>query len=674
MVASTSVFGLKDRQRAVFQSILSPSDSDKKVRQWKVLVCDTPAFDALSCLFQPTQLRRHGVTLHALIDNPRGPVPDVPAVYVVAPTPQNIAWLLKDLAPRNQLYHTATVCFTSFVTRPLLMALAAQMSVPAPITRVRDLYADFVSFEQNLFSLNMHNSYVGMKGVNDDATVKNFLDVVVSRLFSVLLTLGVIPIIRAQRGGAAEAVASALDKKLRDSLELFQKSSFSSRALSFRRPLLLMLDRDFDFNAMLHHSWTYQALVHDCLGLKLNKVAVDVSDNNVEKTSKRKTYTMSKESDAFWAENAASPFPKVAEAIEKALTKYRAEVEEINRNAGGRNAAGAGSSSLGTSELAATIATLPELSRRKETIDIHTNIATALLENINKRCLDGFFELESQVMTNAHRPATALSAEEYKIPLVELLKGIQETATGEKRGSGTAADRLRLFLIYYSVFGRQLPEKTMAEFRGMLHHAGAETSVIEYVGGIKGYRHDLMREPVQTSTGSLNTAKLKGIMTSVVNRGYRSFANVAQNAKKLVVEEKRTFAVSRTLELFMSEQARSRHGASANDILDGYLLFDPKVMETSASILQTAAPVTVGNGIGEERPLTSKQKMQRMLFSDAIVFTVGGGNYVEYENCLEVVESLSSAVSPRNVLYGTTELLTSEGFLEQLASVAKGSR
>lgn len=652
---------------------MSTSNSDKKVREWKVLICDAAAQDSLSCLFQPAQLRRHGVTLHTQIDNPRGPVPDVPALYVIAPTPENIAWLLKDLAPRNQLYNTATVCFTSFVTRPLLMALASQMTIPAPITLVKDLYADFVSFEQNLFSLNIRNSYLAMKSAKSDGAVKSFVDVVVSRLLSVLLTLGVIPIIRAQRGGAAEAVASALDKKLRDNLKLFQRSSFASRALSFRRPLLLMLDRDFDFNSMLHHTWTYQALVHDCLGLKLNDVSVDVNDSKLGNSTKRKQYTMNKELDTFWAENAASPFPQVADAIEKALAKYREEVEEINRNAGGRNQS-AKASVFETSGLAATIASLPELSRRKETIDVHTNIATALLENINQRSLDGFFELESQIMTNAHRPTTALSAEDYKIPLVELLKGVQETATGEKRGRGTPEDRLRLFLIYYSVFGRQLPEKTVAEFRGILHNAGVDSSIVEYVGRMKGYRHDLMIAPVPRSTGTINTAKLKGIMTSVVSRGYRSFANVAQNAKNLVVEEKRTFAVSRTLEIFMSEQARSRHGTSANDILEGYLLFDPKVMETAGSMFGASEPALSNGNTDQEMRLTSKQKMQRMVFSDAIVFTVGGGNYVEYENCVEIVESRSSAVSPKNVLYGTTELLKSEEFLAQMASAAKVSR
>jgi len=40
----------------------------------------------------------------------------------------------------------------------------------------------------------------------------------VDGLFSALVTLGVVPIIRAPRGGAAEAVAQGLDTKLRDHL------------------------------------------------------------------------------------------------------------------------------------------------------------------------------------------------------------------------------------------------------------------------------------------------------------------------------------------------------------------------------------------------------------------------------------------------------------------------
>ena len=34
---------------------------------------------------------------------------------------------------------------------------------------------------------------------------------------------------------------------------------------SFSRPLLVILDRNIDLATPLHHTWTYQALVHDVM-------------------------------------------------------------------------------------------------------------------------------------------------------------------------------------------------------------------------------------------------------------------------------------------------------------------------------------------------------------------------------------------------------------------------
>jgi len=41
-------------------------------------------------------------------------------------------------------------------------------------------------------------------------------------------------------------------------------------------PVLVVLDRNVDLIPMLSHSWTYQALVHDVLDMKLNRVTVEV--------------------------------------------------------------------------------------------------------------------------------------------------------------------------------------------------------------------------------------------------------------------------------------------------------------------------------------------------------------------------------------------------------------
>jgi hypothetical protein len=45
--------------------------------------------------------------------------------------------------------------------------------------------------------------------------------------------------------------------------------------------VLVILDRNVDLIPMLSHSWTYQALVHDVLDMKLNRVTVEVSRQNI---------------------------------------------------------------------------------------------------------------------------------------------------------------------------------------------------------------------------------------------------------------------------------------------------------------------------------------------------------------------------------------------------------
>lgn len=40
--------------------------------------------------------------------------------------------------------------------------------------------------------------------------------------------------------------------------------------------MLVILDRNVDLVPMISHSWTYQALVNDVLGMRLNRVSVEV--------------------------------------------------------------------------------------------------------------------------------------------------------------------------------------------------------------------------------------------------------------------------------------------------------------------------------------------------------------------------------------------------------------
>lgn len=93
---------------------------------------------------------------------------------------------------------------------------------------------------------------------------------IVDGLVSALVTLGVVPVIRCPRGGAAEHVASVLEGRLRDLLKgrsnLFSEAAGGAGgggalAATLSRPLLVLFDRNFDLSVMLQHTWSYKPLV-----------------------------------------------------------------------------------------------------------------------------------------------------------------------------------------------------------------------------------------------------------------------------------------------------------------------------------------------------------------------------------------------------------------------------
>ena len=71
-------------------------------------------------------------------------------------------------------------------------------------------------------------------------------------------------------------VASALDQRLRD--HLLSKNNLFSEAgnfvSSFQRPVLCIFDRNFELAVAIQHDFRYQPLVHDVLGLRLNRLNV----------------------------------------------------------------------------------------------------------------------------------------------------------------------------------------------------------------------------------------------------------------------------------------------------------------------------------------------------------------------------------------------------------------
>merc|ERR1719150_505051 len=89
---------------------------------WKVFVYDKYCQDVIAPLLKVGGLRNHGVTLNLSLNTDRQPVADVPAVYFVEPTKENVDMIKKDL--EKGLYESCYINFASCVPRPLLEELA----------------------------------------------------------------------------------------------------------------------------------------------------------------------------------------------------------------------------------------------------------------------------------------------------------------------------------------------------------------------------------------------------------------------------------------------------------------------------------------------------------------------------------------------------------------------
>ncbi|KAI1812476.1 sec1 protein [Poronia punctata] len=648
---------------------------------WKVLVFDDLGRDVISSVLRVSDLRSMGVTMHMHVSASRHPIPDVPVIYLVEPSSKTLESITSDL--QKGLYSPAYINFLSSIPRPLLEDFAAQTATAGTADHIAQLYDQYLNFivaEPDLFSLGMekeHTYWALNSAKTKDEELDHVVDRTVSGLFSVIVTMGVIPIIRCPKGAAAEMIAVKLDRKLRDHVvnskdNLFNARPASSAGTPAPRPVLVILDRNVDLNPMLSHSWTYQSLVHDVLNMKLNRITIEtpIDEENPAKGVTKKAYDLTA-SDFFWEKNAALPFPQVAEDIDAELSRYKEDAAEITKKTGASSIEDLqNDTSASAQHLKAAITLLPELRERKAVLDMHMNILAALLSGIKNRQLDNYFQTEENVM------------KQTKSQILEIIKD-------DSKGTDSL-DKLRLFIIWFLSTEQEVSRADWTQLEEALVAAGVDNQCLPYIRQVRATTKmtqlTTINNPSQATSQS-GTSDLFGRFSSISTRltdrlketGVGVPTNLASNFDSLIggiknfLPANRDLTVTKIVESIMDPQAAS---SSAISKTENYLYFDPRSANARGtmpppSAVRAGAASTPGSlpgasSLGVQVPGTGASFGQRRQgYTDAIVFTVGGGSMDEYGNLQEWVRRTSEGRAKKRVVYGSTELLNARQFIKE---------
>jgi len=424
-------------------------------------------------------------------------------------------------------------------------------------------------------------------------------------------------------------VSRSLEGRIRELLarggaqaaELFSGAAVGADTTS-QRPLLCITDRDMDLVTMLNHTWTYQAMAHDVLNMKLNRltVAVDETEGSSGAPPKAKSYDVD-ESDAFWVKHAGEPFPAVANAVHEEIQNFNKKRSEMS--GGGEDTDSTGAMNKGLTD---AINALPEMTEKKRSIDMHTNIATAMLNEVKARELDRYYEMEDNFASQSL--GTSVSQ------LLELMKDPQR---------GTIADKTRALMALYL----SKPSITSAQLQSLidaLSGNGGDSAGVAYLQHLASIRSmsipSLVGNPTasgSTSAGSLLGGAMLGGLADKMRKGGEGLLTAGMNNIKNIVTSKKDLLVCQVLDSLMEQKV--------TELTQNYLYLDPK-----------AAP-SMGGGEGPRI---------RAPFRKGIAFVVGGGNYTEMQSVQEWAQAHG-----RQVAYGSTDMVSPVQFVEELRELGQ---
>eukprot|EP00047_Mylnosiga_fluctuans_P002059 m.222995 g.222995 ORF g.222995 m.222995 type:complete len:540 (+) comp10861_c0_seq1:41-1660(+) len=277
----------------------------------KALLLDSETSTIVSLALPMSALRSLEVFLVSRIDARGEPLLEAKALVFIRPTASSVQALCKELRdPRFSKYYI----YISNVLDPKDFQSIAAADVAHSVVELKEVFADVYALDPHFFVLNIPRCL--QPEWDTPALVR-----ATQGLRSFLLAFDKHPVIRySARSALCETLAHRV-------VSVVQQDVPSDR------PTLLILDRRMDLLTPILHQYTYQAMVHDLIGIANN--IVDLSSAKDADEDMRQA-VLSAAQDDFFARNMYTVFSETLLAMDELRTQskqVRADEKDLAKQA-----------------------------------------------------------------------------------------------------------------------------------------------------------------------------------------------------------------------------------------------------------------------------------------------------------------------------------------------------